>query len=44
MRDVFARGNRAILVDGPCAELADEAAAVFAGFWESAEYAERPPG
>ena len=33
--DVFARGNRTIVVDGPCAELAGEAAEVFAGFWDA---------
>jgi len=32
-RDVFGRGNVAVNVEGPCDELADEALAVFAGFW-----------
>jgi tRNA(Arg) A34 adenosine deaminase TadA len=32
-RDVFDRGNLAITVEGPCEELADEALAVFDGFW-----------
>ena len=32
-REVFQRGNRPIAVDGPCDELADEAAALFEGFW-----------
>jgi tRNA(Arg) A34 adenosine deaminase TadA len=32
-REVFARGSRAITVEGPCDELYDEAAAVFDGFW-----------
>ena len=32
-RDVFARGNVPITVEGPCDELAAEAAAIFDGFW-----------
>jgi tRNA(Arg) A34 adenosine deaminase TadA len=32
-RDVFARGNRDVDVEGPCEELTDEALAVFDGFW-----------
>ena len=32
-REVFARGNVPIDVDGPCGELAAEALAVFDGFW-----------
>ena len=32
-RDVFARGNVPIAVEGPCAELTAEAASVFEGFW-----------
>jgi tRNA(Arg) A34 adenosine deaminase TadA len=32
-RDVFARGNVAVEVEGPCDELADEARSVFDGFW-----------
>jgi tRNA(Arg) A34 adenosine deaminase TadA len=32
-REVFARGNRDIRVDGPCDEIYDEAIAVFDGFW-----------
>ena len=32
-REVFARGNVPLEVDGPCDELADEAAAVFDGAW-----------
>ena len=31
--EVFARGNVAIAVEGPCAELADEARGVFDGFF-----------
>lgn len=34
-REVFARGNVSILVDGPCEELSAEAAAVFDGCWSS---------
>jgi tRNA(Arg) A34 adenosine deaminase TadA len=34
-REVFARGDVAIDVDGPCDELAVEAVAVFAGMWSS---------
>jgi len=33
-RDVFARGNVAIAVEGPCDELAAEAAGVFDGFFD----------
>jgi tRNA(Arg) A34 adenosine deaminase TadA len=32
-RDVFARGNVSIAVEGPCDELAADAASVFEGFW-----------
>ena len=32
-REVFARGNVPIAVEGPCAELAAESASVFEGFW-----------
>ena len=32
-REVFARGNVPIEVEGPCAELAVEAASVFEGLW-----------
>jgi tRNA(Arg) A34 adenosine deaminase TadA len=32
-REVFGRGNVAIAVDGPCDELAGEAASVFEGLW-----------
>lgn len=32
-REVFARGQRAIIVEGPFDDLADEAAAVHAGYW-----------
>lgn len=32
-REVFARGNVRIAVEGPCAELAGESASVFEGFW-----------
>ena len=32
-REVFARGNVPIVVEGPCEELAAEAASVFEGFW-----------
>ena len=32
-RDVFARGNVDVLVEGPCDELSDDAHAVFDGFW-----------
>jgi tRNA(Arg) A34 adenosine deaminase TadA len=32
-REVFARGNVAIRVEGPCSELAAEAASVFDGLW-----------
>jgi len=32
-REVFARGNISIVVEGPCDELAAEAASVFEGFW-----------
>ena len=32
-REVFARGNVPIVVEGPCDELAAEAASVFEGFW-----------
>jgi hypothetical protein len=31
--DVFARGNASVQVEGPCSELAEEALAVFDGFW-----------
>lgn len=34
-REVLARGNRPITVDGPCDELYDEATAVHAGYWEA---------
>jgi tRNA(Arg) A34 adenosine deaminase TadA len=34
-RDVFARGNAPVDVEGPCDELADEARSVFDGFWTS---------
>lgn len=34
-RDVFDRGSVAIGVEGPCEELADEALAVFDGFWKA---------
>jgi tRNA(Arg) A34 adenosine deaminase TadA len=34
-REVFARGNVPIDVDGPCEELAAEAVAVFDGYWSS---------
>jgi tRNA(Arg) A34 adenosine deaminase TadA len=34
-RDVFARGNVPIEVEGPCDELAGEATSVFEGFWAS---------
>ena len=33
-REVFARGNVAIDVDGPCDELVAEALAVFDGYWQ----------
>ena len=32
-REVFARGNVPIVVEGPCDELAAEAVSVFEGFW-----------
>ena len=32
-REVFARGNVPIAVEGPCDELAADAASVFEGFW-----------
>ena len=32
-REVFARGNVPITVEGPCDELAAEAAAIFEGYW-----------
>lgn len=32
--EVFVRGDRPITVEGPCAELADEARALFDGFWD----------
>jgi hypothetical protein len=32
-RELFARGNRRALVEGPCPELEAEARAVHAGFW-----------
>ena len=32
-REVFSRGNRPIIVDGPCGELHAEAVAVFDDFW-----------
>jgi tRNA(Arg) A34 adenosine deaminase TadA len=32
-RELFARGNRRVLVEGPCPELEAEARAVHAGFW-----------
>jgi tRNA(Arg) A34 adenosine deaminase TadA len=34
-REVFERGNVGTTVDGPCAELYDDASAVFAGFWSA---------
>jgi tRNA(Arg) A34 adenosine deaminase TadA len=34
-REVFARGNVTIEVEGPCDELAAEAASVFDGFWST---------
>jgi tRNA(Arg) A34 adenosine deaminase TadA len=34
-REVFGRGNVPIEVEGPCAELAAEAASVFEGFWSA---------
>lgn len=35
-REVFARGNAPVEVEGPCEELAAEAVAVFDGFWPDA--------
>ena len=32
-RELFARGNRPVAVEGPCPELEGEAVAVHAGFW-----------
>jgi tRNA(Arg) A34 adenosine deaminase TadA len=32
-REVFERGNQPVAVEGPCDELAVEAAALFDGFW-----------
>jgi tRNA(Arg) A34 adenosine deaminase TadA len=32
-RELFARGNRRVAVEGPCLELEAEASAVHAGFW-----------
>ena len=32
--EVLSRGSRPTLVEGPCAELEDEAAKAFEGFWE----------
>jgi tRNA(Arg) A34 adenosine deaminase TadA len=32
-REVFARGNAVVEVEGPCPELAEEGLAVFDGFW-----------
>lgn len=32
--EVFVRGSRPITVEGPCEELAEEARALFDGFWE----------
>ena len=32
-RELFARGNRRVFVEGPCPELEAEARAVHAGFW-----------
>jgi tRNA(Arg) A34 adenosine deaminase TadA len=32
-RELFARGNRGVLVEGPCPELEVEARAVHAGYW-----------
>jgi tRNA(Arg) A34 adenosine deaminase TadA len=32
-RDVFARGNSPVRVEGPCEELREEALDVFVGFW-----------
>lgn len=32
--EVFVRGNRPITVEGPCEELAEEARALFDGFWD----------
>ena len=34
-REVFARGNVPIAVEGPCDELAAESASVFEGFWST---------
>ncbi|CAN5494545.1 nucleoside deaminase [soil metagenome] len=33
--EVFVRGSKPISVDGPCPELADQARAVFDGFWST---------
>jgi tRNA(Arg) A34 adenosine deaminase TadA len=34
-RDLFARGNLPIVVEGPCEELAADALSVFDGFWST---------
>jgi hypothetical protein len=34
-RDLFARGNLRIVVEGPCEELAADALSVFDGFWST---------
>ena len=34
-REVFARGNAPVVVEGPCEELAADAASVFDGYWPS---------
>jgi tRNA(Arg) A34 adenosine deaminase TadA len=36
-REVFARGNARVEVDGPCEDLAAEALAVFDGYWSATE-------
>lgn len=41
VREVFSRGNRTLIVEGPCDELADEATAVFDECW-SDDGAETP--
>jgi tRNA(Arg) A34 adenosine deaminase TadA len=33
-REVLSRGSVPVVVEGPCAELADEGLALFAGFWD----------
>ena len=37
-RELFARGDRRVLVEGPCPELETEARAVHAGFWRSGHF------